>query len=270
MTITRRSLVATIATAAIMLATAVAAVAETCTLTLKRRETKPAIFDQTSYAYWTVRPQYFYMQMTADENGRLRPANGYTPPGADAFKRIVRKEPKYQSETPFRGVVKLGSQEFAFALDVAAPKAKQAEGKQATEKAATETAATTTGEKPSANSEKPSAKPASLKDLSYTRLYFDFNHNGDLTDDKVVEIPAGSKGLAAALSAAMSYERFDFPRIDVTISVEGTKLDYSLYLEGYAYSSPNNCTVMVSANSAVCREGDITLEGKRHHIVLLD
>jgi hypothetical protein len=27
---------------------------------------------------------------------------------------------------------------------------------------------------------------------------------------------------------------------------------------------------MVSANSGVCREGDITLEGKRHHIVLLD
>ena len=59
--------------------------------------------------------------------------------------------------------------------------------------------------------------------------------------------------------------RFEFPRIDVTIDVEGTKLDYSFYLEGYAYSSANSCNVMVSVSSAICREGDITLEGKRHH-----
>ncbi|MGO9110250.1 MAG: hypothetical protein ACLP9L_13580 [Thermoguttaceae bacterium] len=277
MTRTRRSLGGAIAIAGILLSTAVAALAETCTLALKRRETKPANFDQATSMYWSVRPQYSYMQMIADENGRWQPANpGYSPPGADAFKRIVRKEPKYQSDNPFRGVVKLGSQEFAFALDVAAAKEKQAVAKQATEKGATEpaeatTGKATTGEKPSANSEKPAAKPTSVKSFSYNRLYFDFNHNGDLTDDKVVEITADSKQLSSVLlSAAMSYERFKFPRIDVTINVEGTKLDYSLYLEGYAYASSNSCNVMVSANSAVCREGDITLEGKRHHVVLLD
>ena len=68
----------------------------------------------------------------------------------------------------------------------------------------------------------------------------------------------------------MSYARFEFPRIDLTIDVEGTKLDYSFHLDGYANSSANSCNVMVSVNSAVCREGDITLEGKRHHVVLLD
>ena len=68
----------------------------------------------------------------------------------------------------------------------------------------------------------------------------------------------------------MSYARFEFPRIDVTIDVEGTKLDYSFHLEGYANASSNYCNVMVSVSSAVCREGDITLEGKRHHVVLLD
>ena len=73
------------------------------------------------------------------------------------------------------------------------------------------------------------------------------------------------------MSGGTSYASFEFPRIDVTIDVEGTKLDYSFHLEGYA-----NCfvrrfgNVMVSVSSAVCREGDITLEGKRHHVVLLD
>ena len=68
----------------------------------------------------------------------------------------------------------------------------------------------------------------------------------------------------------MIYQRFEFPRIDLTIDVDGSKIDYSLFLQGYANGSAKNCTVMVSVSSAVCREGDITLEGKRHHVVLLD
>ena len=71
-------------------------------------------------------------------------------------------------------------------------------------------------------------------------------------------------------SAAMNYVRFEFPRTDVTIDVEGTPVDYSFSLEGYAYSSADSCSVGVSVSSAICREGDITLEGKRHHVVLLD
>ena len=77
----------------------------------------------------------------------------------------------------------------------------------------------------------------------------------------------------------MSYTRFEFPRIDVTIDVDGTKLESSFSLEGYANASYQEvsgkvtggyCYVMASFNSAICREGDITLEGKPHHIVLLD
>ena len=124
MTRTRRSLVGAIAAAGVLLATAVAAVAETCTLTLKRRETKSAAFDRASYMYWSVRPQYFYVQMNADGE-RPVAAVPSDQSQAEAFKRIVKKEPKYQSEYPFRGVVKLGSQEYAFALDVAAPARRQ-------------------------------------------------------------------------------------------------------------------------------------------------
>ena len=59
-----------------------------------------------------------------------------------AFKKIVKKEPKYQSAHPFRGVAKLGGQQYAFALDASAPKpeAKEREevGKSKKEKAKTQ------------------------------------------------------------------------------------------------------------------------------------
>ncbi len=71
MTRTRRTLVGAIA-AGILLATAVAAMAETYTLALKRRETKPAAFDAASYMLWSVRPQYIYVQMNAAGNGPLQ------------------------------------------------------------------------------------------------------------------------------------------------------------------------------------------------------
>jgi hypothetical protein len=272
--------------ACVLLVTTVAAVAETCTLKIKRRETKPAIYDQTSYMYWTVQPQYFFMQMIADGDGKWRAA-GQTD-RAEAFKRIVRKEPKYVSEHPYRGVVKLGTQEFAFALDVVpspdakkteTPDAKKPEAK-TTEKTAKKSstlitaiteaiAGVSTSSEPSAAANRP-AKPVPIKDFAYNRLYFDFNHNGDLSDDKVVEITPNSRQAGMSMSPEMSYLPFEFPRIDLAISLDGTKLDYSLHVNGYANSYANNCNVMVSFSSATCREGDIALEGKQHHLVLID
>ena len=77
----------------------------------------------------------------ADGNGRWRPRKFGRQSQADAFKRIVKKEPKYQSENPFRGVIKFGSQEYAFALDaVAGPQGQEAGRKEAAAKAADETA----------------------------------------------------------------------------------------------------------------------------------
>ena len=52
--------------------------AETCTLTLKRRETKSAVFDRASYMYWSVQPQYFFVQMTAQGKGQSRPVGPAT------------------------------------------------------------------------------------------------------------------------------------------------------------------------------------------------
>ena len=144
MTRIRRCFVGAVAAAAVVFATAAAARAQTCTLTLKRRETNSAhaYAGPTDYMYWSVQPQHFYVQMNADRKVVSPRVYGGDQSQAEAFKRIVKKEPKYQSEYPFRGVLKLGSQQYAFALDVAAPapapKAKKPEAKPAAAKAATE------------------------------------------------------------------------------------------------------------------------------------
>jgi hypothetical protein len=274
---TRRCLLGAVAAAAVIFATVATAMAQTCTLTLKRRESKSAhvYAGPTDYMYWAVRPQSFFVQMSADRNARLPPGMS-ADSQADAFKRIVKKEPKYQSAYPFRGVLKLGSQQYAFALDTAAPapEAKKPETKKAAAKATTAQAANTEafsalGKLLGLLGGGESSEPASLfplQGVSYNRLYFDFNHNGDLTDDKVVE--ASSDRDVKQFPA--QYVRFEFPRTDVTIDVEGTKLAYAFDLEGYAYASSNACSVSIRVSSAICREGDITLEGKRHHLVLLD
>ena len=278
---TRRCLVGAIA-AGLIFATAVAAMAQSCTLTLKRREAKSASLDPVTYMYWSVRPQFFSQSMTTAVAGKgsTRPAMAGDKSQADAFKRIVKKEPKYQSEQPFRGVLKLGSQEYAFALDAVAPpdaKAAKPDAKDKAAKPSTKPAAIAGALSPLGNllgalaGVQPAAGPATaVKAFSYNRLYFDFNRNGDLTDDKIVEATADSNRSVPVSSAAMSYSRFEFPRVDVTIDVEGSKLDYSFYLEGYAYCSSEFGSVSVRADSAICREGDITLDGKRHHLVLLD
>ncbi len=207
----------------VLLATTVAALAETCTLQPKRRETRSAN-DPTSSTYWTVQPQYFFVQMIADEKGRWR-AEG-ADESAAAFKRLVKKEPKYASDHPYRGVLKLGKEQYAFALDaIPPPDAKQPEKKNA-EQAAKKTSsllaalaaavAGTPASDRAATAGNPRANPAPVKDFTYNRLYFDFNHNGDLTDDKVVEISADSRRTVGYTSPDRSYRalRVSAPRSD--------------------------------------------------------
>ena len=217
--------------------------------------------------YWAVQPQYFFTQMTS-EKGKWR-SEGQDPQ-AETFKRIVTKEPKYNSPTPFRGVVKFGTQDYAFALDTAPPKAKQPDKKELSGQDKEKTAAGTKPAKKDKGKKADEAAPPSLADFAYSRLYFDANHNGDLTDDKVIELPADSGALPGIFANNGSYGNFNFPRTDITLDVGGTKVDYSFSLDGYVYSGGTNCYVRISFTSAICREGDITLDGKRHHIVVLD
>ena len=264
-----RYLVIAMATAGALLA-ALTVQADTWTLGLKRRDAQnPRMYDGTSYMYWASSPQSFFVQ-TMSESNKVRV---YFPGNQDqqkAFARIVKKEPKYASKNPFRGVAKLGSQEYAFALDYVPAKSDAEPAKPDGEKAKPDTK--------NAESSSPSAKlkgaiakaitpsAAVVRPLGYNRLYFDTNHNGDLTDDKVIEaVDSGAR-----MPRNASYTQFQFPRVDVTIDVAGTKLDYSFFLTGYGYGASQFSYTNVSLNTAVCREGHITLAGKKHHVVLLD
>ncbi len=242
----------------IVLAAVAFAHAETCTLELKRLNAE----GRNEYTSWATEGylseagnQGFFVQIGGDAKSRLELPG--TAEQAAAFKRIVKKEPKYESPHPFRGVAKLGSQEYAFALDLVASKPKEEKPKAKTE-AQPESATIRLLQSLFASSEAES----STEEAGYNRLYFDFNRNGDLTDDRVVAADH-SQGNAG-------WANFSFPRVDVTIDSGGTKLDYAFRLDGYVYGSGDVGYATVSLRGAVYREGDITLNGKKHHVVLLD
>jgi hypothetical protein len=272
MKVSARYLIVAILAAAGAAAAAAAVRADTWTLTLKRRESQnPRVFDRESYIYWTSQPQSFFGQST--QQGRLRVSSVGNPDQAKAFARIVKKEPKYVSDRPFRGVAKLGSQEYAFALDAVPAKAEskeqnaKEENPEEEEKVEVKKAS---GDSPGGKPKAPPHKKAPpAKVTPYNRLYFDFNRNGDLTDDKVINA-AGSDAPRALQSAGALYWQFHFPRIDLMIDVAGTKAPYSFLLTGYGYAGPQISYTNVMLNAAVRREGRITLAGKKHHVVLLD
>ncbi len=231
---------AAVASSAILAATVVAR-AETCTLELKRVDQQNP--QKSDYVYRVANAQTIFVQIGKDG----APIGNQGP--VAAFQRIVKKEPKYRSERPFRAVLKLGSQEYAFALDAIPPAGKDA--KPAAEKTKKE--------------EKPKTGKASAPDpIGYNRLYFDLNHNGDLTDDKPLdeEPQRGPRRVGSF---------FQFPRIDLVIDDAGTKLDYSFFLEGREIGASRDVTyVVMSMNPGAYREGDITLDGKKRHVVLID
>jgi hypothetical protein len=101
------------------------------------------------------------------------------------------------------------------------------------------------------------------------RLYFDLNHNGDLTDDRVIE------GDPAEGDFPKGYWWYQFPRVDLTLDVDGTKVEYAFFLSAYSQTVTSGASeptglVAASLQVAACREGRITLAGKTRHVVLLD
>lgn len=244
MTVSSRFLVGTLAASAAIFTVAAVAWAETCTLELKRldQEGRSSSDDPHRASY----PQNLRFQVL-----KGTPRVEHSPGQAEAFKRIVKKEPKYQSENPVRGIAKLGSQEFAFALDVAPSTSKDKRPDAKMEK---------NEEKKGSAAGKATAGPQGL-----SRLYFDLNNNGDLTDDKVIEAEAK----ADPQSSGQSYT-IQFPRVDVTVDNDGTKSDYSFFIQGRIETSHNDKRIWVSLNAGAYREGDITLGGKKHHVALID
>ena len=104
------------------------------------------------------------------------------------------------------------------------------------------------------------------KSKGYDRLYFDLNGNGDLTDDRPIDA-ASTKQLPVIVA---SYTQSHFPRVDLSIDVDGKKLDYSFFLELVTYGSGEVRYVSASLTAAVYRRGEITLDGKKWTVALLD
>ncbi len=241
-----------VAATAVVLAAVAASRAETWTLELKRGGVESL--------YRAASPQRFYIPIGGDGKSRIEFPG--TAEQAAAFKRIVKKEPNYESAHPLRGVAKLGSQEYAFAIDKVTRETKQANTAADTVKTAAkpDSAIADLADK-LAQALLPSS-PSSAHVPGYNRLYFDLNHNGDLTDDAYFSMPSEEMSPYGP--------SFQFPRVDVAIDVDGAKMDYSFLLSGYVNPSEGMDYAVVSLSSAVYREGDVTLEGKKHHVILLD
>jgi hypothetical protein len=100
------------------------------------------------------------------------------------------------------------------------------------------------------------------KTRGYDRLYFDLNHNGDLTDDKPID--GSSRQMSADFALA------SFPRIDLKLEAGGTKFDYAFLMRVYCNSSKQFCYASASLNAAAYREGQITIAGKKRQVALVD
>jgi hypothetical protein len=130
----------------------------------------------------------------------------------------------------------------------------------------------------------------------YCRLYFDLNHNGDLTDDEVIE------GKHPPGESREGYSCCEFPRIDLRIDAEGTSVDYAFFFSAYSQvvdarragmhfwsaglpgmtirneskesDKPEESKKIVSVSArlaaAAYREGEVTLDGKVHRVALID
>ena len=223
--------------------------AETCTLELKRVEasTNSSSSDKSlSRIVGSTSSQSFFQQLGGPEGMIISPGQGDKPD----FSEVIKKEPaEYVTKTPFRGVAELGSQHYGFVLD-AAPPSEQEEGKE-DEKS-----------KPEDEKQGDQKKPK-VEVVEFARLYFDRNHNGDLTDDEVIEA-------TSSRIYSQTRSRSTFPTVELTIKAGGKKLDYAFRFRVYMNASTNFAYANASLNSAVYREGEITLDGKKRHVVLVD
>lgn len=221
-------------TAAVVMLAVTCVHAESFTLELKRLSTSSMTPEESVFR--STYPQSFYMRSGSGVYSR---SDGELP----AFSKVIKKEPaKYETDKPFRGVAKLGSQHYGFVLDAAAQ-----------------------DDKDKKEEKKPSGTTRQFEIVRYNRLLFDLNHNGDLTDDEVIAAkePRG-------LSRQSNYANYSFPRVDLTIEADGVQMEYAFNFSVYSYGSTSYSYANASLNAAAYRDGQITLDGATKRVVLVD
>lgn len=245
-----------------LLALAARAGAETCTLEMKRVSAAAGTNVSglpSDYMFRTTRPQYFFKQLGGPEGLIVGPDGKKKP----EFSTVIKKEPaKYEAESPFRGVAELGSKHYGFVLDIAPPKEEKKEGSDEKKGEAKEEEGgffSALAKTLSAPLAKNAPKP-----LNFTRLYFDLNGNGDLTDDGVIE----AANTTAISSASMT--RSAFPVVGLKLDVDGKKVDYAFTISVYSSTSGSFSYANASLNAAAYREGQIMLDGAKRRVVLVD
>ncbi len=100
-----------------------------------------------------------------------------------------------------------------------------------------------------------------VKARKYNLLRFDLNHNGDLTDDGVIE----------GRSSPYSATRFVFPPLEVTLEIGGEQKEYAFFLCTDTVDEDDpDASVYAELHAAAYREGVVTLAGKCRRVVLVD
>ncbi len=245
-----------------LLLPAVRAGAETATLQMKQVDPSARAGPEgppADYLFRMTRPQTVFQQL----GGREGMFRGSDDADAPAFTDLVKKEPaEYASETPFRGVVQFGSHYYPFVLDAAAPeKEDDAEEPPAEKEEEKGGLLSTLGRALTAPL---AGKPeAEIQAPVFTRLYFDRNRNGDLTDDDVIEAQS-ARAFSATGSRAM------FPIVELTLEVEGEKAEYAFTMSVQVNAADDFAYAYASFNAAAYREGEIELDGRKRRVVLVD
>jgi len=252
-----RLLIGAIAVAAIAFSALAGARAETINLELKRLEPLSPVTMAggkmpADYLFRVTSPQYFSMRAGSTDTSWI--LQGSSRPAVKPFPEVVSKEPdKYRSELPFRGVARLGSDDYGFVLDLVPPEpdpkepgAESEAGQPGDEEAQADSAEAVP------ESQESAADFEESKPKAYCALYFDRNHNGDLTDDEALEAEPPADQISGG------YWWYQFPRIDVTLNLDGAQVDYG-FLFGVSARVRGSVRYATAALMAgAYREGKIT------------
>lgn len=102
-------------------------------------------------------------------------------------------------------------------------------------------------------------------DKGYNLLYFDFNRNGDLTDDTVVD----AVSIGGMIFGGGGRPR-DFPPITVKLKADDQEYTYKFTVNAFCRWNDDYKYISISLQSATYRVGEIELDGKKHRIGLVD
>lgn len=102
-----------------------------------------------------------------------------------------------------------------------------------------------------------------LKEGGFNILYFDFDHDGELTDEK----PLYSE---SHHNWGGNTHHLDFPTIAVALKANGDNFQYRFKMSVHSHGSESLEYADISLRSVTYRVGEVELDGEKHSIGLID